>query len=414
MFDRSLTLRLRRAPAADVQRFALLSGIESMVRGMLVTVMPLSIYRAFPDTGTVSLIYFSVGVISLATGLMLPRLARYIPRRWMFTLGAGLFVLGNCLAIIGGNLLALGLLCNTIATVTVFLCLNAYVLDYIAKAELGRSETLRMFYSALAWTVGPVTGVWLLDLWQPAPFVVSIAAALVLLAVFWIMRLGNGKIISKARTPAANPLSFIGRFFAQPRLIAGWLFAVIRSCGWWVYVVYLPIFAVEAGLGDKIGGTLLSMTNALLFTTPLMLRWMQRRTVRTAVRTGFFVCGTTFILATMASSVPFIALAILFIGSVFLILLDIAGGLPFLLAVKPSERTEMSAVYSSFRDVSGIATPGVAWLVLLAFPLSGVFAAIGVALFGAWALAGRQHPQIGILASDRVRQRSSTVSTPGE
>ena len=154
-----------------------------------------------------------------------------------------------------------------------------------------------MFYSALAWTVGPVTGVWLLDLWQPAPFVVSIAAALVLLAVFWIMRLGNGKIISKARTPAANPLSFIGRFFAQPRLIAGWLFAVIRSCGWWVYVVYLPIFAVEAGLGDKIGGTLLSMTNALLFTTPLMLRWMQRRTVRTAVRTGFFVCGTTFILA---------------------------------------------------------------------------------------------------------------------
>ena len=224
------------------------------------------------------------------------------------------------------------------------------------------------------------------------------------------MRLGNGKIIAKARKPAANPLAFIGRFFAQPRLIAGWLFAVVRSCGWWVYVVYMPIFAVEAGLGDKIGGTLLSMTNAVLFTTPLMLRWMQRRTIRTAVRIGFFACGTTFVLATLAASQPYAALGILFIGSSFLILLDIAGGLPFLLAVKPSERTEMSAVYSSFRDVSGIATPGIAWLVLLAFPLSGVFAAIGVTLFAAWALAGKQHPQIGIRASDRGRKRTPEIN----
>lgn len=414
MFDRSITLRLRRAPAADAERFALLSGIESMVRGMLVTVMPLSVYRAFPDTGTVSLIYFAVGLMSLFAGLMLPRLARYIPRRWMFTLGAGLFVLGNTLAIAGGNLLAVGLLCNTIATVTVFICLNAYVLDYIAKVELGRTETLRMFYSALAWTIGPVTGVWLLDLWQPAPFVVSTVAAIVLLVVFWVMRLGDGKVITKARIPAANPLSFIGRFFAQPRLIAGWLFAVIRSCGWWVYVVYLPIFAVEAGLGDKIGGTLLSLTNALLFVTPLMLRWMQRRSIRTAVRTGFFVCGTTFVAATVAATSPMLVLGLLFIGSFFLILLDIAAGLPFLLAVKPSERTEMSAVYSSYRDVSGIATPGVAWLVLQVLPLSGVFAAVGLMLFGAWGLAARQHPQIGIRASDRVRQRSSRLSTPGD
>ncbi len=414
MFDRSITLRLRRAPAADAERFALLSGIESMVRGMLVTVMPLSVYRAFPDTGTVSLIYFAVGLMSLFAGLMLPHLARFMPRRWMFTLGAGLFVLGNSLAIAGGNLLAVGLLCNTIATVTVFICLNAYVLDYIAKVELGRTETLRMFYSALAWTIGPVTGVWLLDLWQPAPFVLSTVAAIVLLAVFWVMRLGDGKIITKAHAPAANPLSFIGRFFAQPRLIAGWLFAVIRSCGWWVYVVYLPIFAVEAGLGDKIGGTLLSLTNGLLFVTPLMLRWMQRRSVRTAVRTGFFVCGATFVAATVAATSPMLVLGLLFIGSFFLILLDIAAGLPFLLAVKPSERTEMSAVYCSYRDVSGIATPGVAWLVLQVLPLAGVFAAIGLMLFGAWGLAARQHPQIGIRASDRVRQRSSRLSTPGE
>ena len=82
---------------------------------------------------------------------------------------------------------------------------------------------------------------------------VSIIATLTLLTVFWIMRLGNGKLIAPARGPALNPLAFVGRFFAQPRLIAGWVFVILKSCGWWVYIVYLPIFAVEAGLGDKIG-----------------------------------------------------------------------------------------------------------------------------------------------------------------
>ena len=83
-------------------------------------------------------------------------------------------------------------------------------------------------------------------------------------------------------------------------------------------------------------------------------------------------------------------------GSFFLILLDVCGGLPFLLAVKPSERTEMSAIYSSYRDVSGILTPGGAWLVLLVAPISGVFVAGGAALIAAWALAGKLHPRLGL------------------
>ena len=65
------------------------------------------------------------------------------------------------------------------------------------------------------------------------------------------------------------------------------------------------------------------------------------------------------------------------------------------MAVKPSERTEMSAVYSSYRDVSGILTPGLAWGVLLFAPVSGVFLLTGGALFCAWLLAGSLHPRLG-------------------
>ncbi|MEZ5911301.1 MAG: hypothetical protein R3D84_02950 [Paracoccaceae bacterium] len=190
-------------------------------------------------------------------------------------------------------------------------------------------------------------------------------------------------------------MAFLGRFFAQPRLIAGWLFAVLRSCGWWVYVVYLPIFAVEAGLGDKVGGITLSISNAFLFATPFMLRWMQARSLRRAVRVGFFFSALAFTLAGLVATLPWLSVALLILGSVYLVLLDIAGGLPFLMAVKPSERTEMSAIYSSFRDVSGILTPGAAWLVLAVAPLSAVFAAGGLGLAVGWAIAGRLHHRLG-------------------
>lgn len=55
----------------------------------------------------------------------------------------------------------------------------------------------------------------------------------------------------------------------------------------------------------------------------------------------------------------------------------------------------MSAVYSSYRDVSGIATPGVAWLVLSVAPISAIFAAAGVAFLGAYGIAGSLHSRLG-------------------
>jgi hypothetical protein len=78
-----------------------------------------------------------------------------------------------------------------------------------------------------------------------------------------------------------------------------------------------------------------------------------------------------------------------------MIFLDLVAGLPFLMAVKPSERTEMSAVYSTFRDVSHVATPAIGALVLLYFPLGGAFLLLG-AMFGMTsALASRLPAELG-------------------
>jgi ACDE family multidrug resistance protein len=384
-------------PTPSVWAFAVLNGLDACVRGLMIAVMPLAVYRAYGDAADeVSRVYLIAGFVALFAGLMVPWCTRFVPRRWMYTLGGLCYLVGLGLAAMGGRgPMALALIMNAVATVSLFVCLNAYILDYVARTDLPKAESTKMLVAATPWAVGPVLGVWLFDHWEPAPFLLAALFGVAVIAVFWVLRLGNGKEIQRARGPAPNPLAYLGRFFQQPRLIAGWTFAVIRSCGWWVYVVYLPIFCVEAGLGDTVGGVVLSISNAFLYATPLIRRFVQRMTLRVAVRGGFALGGTLMILATLFAGWPWATVLLMAFSTVSLVLLDACGGLPFLMAVKPSERTEMSAVYSSFRDVSGIVTPGLAYLVLLAAPVSAVFAACGVMMWGAWGIAGSLHPRLG-------------------
>jgi MFS family permease len=397
MATRYLPLALRHSPTPQIEHFALLAGLDAAIRGVLISTMPLVVYDALGDAQATSVVYFSAGILALVWGLMVPWATRLIPRRWAYTGGVVLYLVGNALGAVGTLWsVPLALICNAMATVTIFVCLNAYVLDYVDRVDLGRSQSVQMVYAATAWTLGPLTGVWLYHQWAPAPFLLAGGFALVLMASFWVLRLGNGKQIARAKRPAVNPLGYLGRFFSQPRLIAGWMFAVMRSCGWWVYVVYLPIFCIEAGLGDKVGGIALSITNALLFAAPALNRLARRLSVRRSVRLAFGACGALFLAAGLLSVLPWATVALVMAASTCLVMLDVVGGLPFLMSVKPSERTEMSAVYSSFRDVSGIVTPGAAWLVLFVAPLPGIFVAAGIGLLAAWAVAGRLHPRLGL------------------
>lgn len=411
----SFLAQLRHRPhnKPGVQAFAVINAFEAMVRGIALSVYPLLMCRAWGDAAVVSQQYFLIGVLSLLTGLSVPMATRHIPRRFVYSIGASLFVLSAVFGMVGGKVTTAALLCHVMGTATVFVCFNAYVLDNVPKTDFGRLESLRLLCGGFGWTVGPVLGVWLVRYWHGAPFIIVGLAALGMLGAFWFLRIGQGRVTMLAtRRTSSNSFAYLQRFLAQPRLIAGWLFVVLRSCGWWVYTVYVGIFAVQQGLGDQVGGMASSLANAGLFLAPLMLRWMQHRSVREAVRTGFLFSGCIFVLGAVLSPFPWLTVAVLVLGSYFLVLLDVCAGLPFLMSVKPSQRTEMSAVYSSFRDVSGILTPGMAWLVLQFSPIAGVFTGAGLLLLLAWVLAGQLHPQLGMPAARRVRQRRTAAMGP--
>lgn len=396
MVQRRVPLTVYQPARAGVRSFAILAALEAAARGVLISVFPILMYRHLGDAKTVSEIYLAAGAVSLVVALFTPAIARVVPRRWLFTIGVVIMIAGSLAGAAGGQeLVAIALLANTIALVITTVCFNAYVMDYIERTSLGSNESARLFYSGAAWAVGPFLGDWLMDIWLPAPFLLTVTACILQLAFFWYLRLGDGKVIMRAKRPAANPLAYLPRFFLQKVLVAGWLFSVIRSVGWAVYIVYLPIFAVQSGLGDKLGGLVLSISNAFLFLSPLMLRYIQAKSVRIAIITGFSVSGVLFVAAPLLASVPMALVLLMVAGTLFLVLLDVSAGLPFLMSVKPSERTEMAAVYSTFRDVSAVVTPGFARLILVFLPVTGVFAACGASLIACAIIAMRLHPRLG-------------------
>jgi MFS family permease len=381
--------------APGVRVFAVLSGIESIARGILISVFPVAMYRIFADAQQVSQIYFVIGVLSLLVTLTLPWVSRRVPRRWMYSLAVSSYIAAALLcALVDTSLFAIGLAMFTFANVVVFVCLNAYIMDYVDRVKLGECQALQLFYSGTAWTIGPFLGIWLMTLWKPAPFILSAISSCLLLIVFWIYRLGDGKAIHRGGSVQTNPFGYLFRFVHQPRLIAGWTFAVMKSCGWWVYILYLPIYAVENGHSEQLGGALLSLSNAFLFLTPLIIKAMRGR-VRMAIITGFCGSGCLFFLASVSPAGSLVSIAMLVLASVFLIMLDVCAGLPFLMAVRPSQRTEMSAVYSTYRDVSSVITPGTASLVLLLAPLKAIFGVTAASMLACVLIAGKLHPRLG-------------------
>ncbi|KJS09562.1 MAG: hypothetical protein VR78_15805 [Hoeflea sp. BRH_c9] len=379
-----------------VNSFAILAACEASARATLISVYPVLMYRALGSAATVSEVYVLIGLTGLLCALSVPLLARYVPRRWLYTLGALIMIAGSVLGgFFDARFVPYAVAANSVGLVILAVCFNAYVMDYVERSSMGRNESRRLLFSGISWSVGPFLGVVLMD-WHPqVPFLISIAACLVMLGFFWHLRLGDGKVITKARRPPVNPLRYIPRFFRQPTLVAGWFYATMRSVGWSIYIIYVPIFAVKSGLSDQIGGLALSISNGFLFLTPVMLGYLQKTSVRSALVTGFAGSGLLFVGATLISVFPYPAIALLVSATLFLILLDICGGLPFLLTVKPSERTEMAAVYSTFRDVAAVGSPAFARLVLVFVPVQGVFAGIGLVLIGCALIARRTHPGLG-------------------
>ena len=371
----------RRTPA-----FLGLFIVPGVAQSILLTVIPLAALRLLGTARAVTLLYIVAGLAAVTARLAIPLLVQLIRRRFVLTLGAALLIVStSLLASRGVTAFAFGLALNSFAFACIEITSNLYLLDHIPRQALRRFEPLRIFACAGPWTFGPWFGVYLQQrVAFGAPFVVAAGAAMVLLVLFWWLRLTE--LRPSLRKPP-NPLRYLPRFFAQPRLRLAWGLAGARSAWWSTFYIYAPIFAVVSGLGAEAGGAIASIGTAWIFLVPLW-GWVGRRYgLRRLLATGYAAAGLMSVVTATAFHLPSVGAASLVLAGFGAEMIDGAGNLLFLRAVHPYERSEMTTVFVSYRDVAQLGSPTVCAILLSVFALPSVFAASGVMMIASAALA---------------------------
>ncbi|HEX3498389.1 MAG TPA: MFS transporter [Stellaceae bacterium] len=369
--------------------FAVMFALESMARASLATVIPLQAYVLFGAARDVSLAFLAVAVTGLAGSFAIPLLIRRIGRRWVYPLGGACLVLAPLLFVtetIAGQLG--GMLVRVFGTACLNITLNLYIMDFIHKRDLVRSEPRKFLFSAAAWTIGPSLGVLLfyrIGVWAANGF--SLFCALLVLANFWRMRLLDDAAVAKATRPQPNPLASIGRFLAQPRLRLAWVIAFGRTCWWGAFMVYAPLLIVRSGADPIFGGLMVSAASAMLFLTPLWGRIGARLGLRRTIIGAFCLAGTATFAAGLAGTLPLLAAVLLMTGALGGTCLDAVGNIPFLRAAHPYERPQMTTVFRTYMDFGDLVTSGAMAAVLTFFDLPAVFIVSGIFTFVLAALA---------------------------
>jgi len=361
-------------------RFSVLFFAYAVAQTILLTVVPLEAFRVLGSARAVSLLYLGISLAGLAGRLAIPWLTLLIRRRWVFSLGAASFMAAALLlsseTVLG---LAIGLALNSFGAACLEITLNLYVLDHIPRHELSRFEPTRILVSAAPWTVGPWLGVYLQHhVATVAPFAIAAVSALALLALFWVIRLGENTVLQSMRRPPPNPIRYLRRYFAQPRLRLAWALAAARASWWNMFFIYAPIFAVTSGLGAETGAAMVSIGTGLIWSVPIW-GWLGRRHgYRRLLGTGYLASGVLTIVAAFLIPIPWLGAVALLLATLATETIDGAGNSLFLRAVHPYERSEMTTVFVSYRDVSQLVPPGVFSLLLSVFNLSSVFVAGGL------------------------------------
>ncbi len=363
--------------------------VPAMAQAILLTVVPLEALHLLGSARAVTLLYVAAGLVAVVGRFSIPFLVRLIKRRFVFSLGT-LSLAASAALMAADRLpaLAVGLALSIFAFACIEVTSQLYLLDNVARQELRHFEPTRIFACAGPWTLGPWLGVYLQrSVGFAAPFVVTMAASVAVLALFWAIRLGENAMLTSTRRPPPSPARYLRRFCAQPRLLLAWTLAAARN-GWWsMLYVYAPIFAVTYGLGAETGGIIVSIGTGWIWLVPLW-GWVGRRYgLRRLLVGGYAFAGALSVAAALTLHIPWLGAAMLILAAFGTEIIDGAGNLLFLRAVHAHERSEMTTVFVSYRDVAQLGPPAVFSILLSVFSLPSVFIASGIMMLASAALA---------------------------
>jgi MFS family permease len=364
--------------------FAALFAIESFCRSLNLAVLSLQANDIVRSAAKVSLISVCVSFAVLLTTLSLPVLFGFVRRRWAYTAGIlGILIGALCLSTFSLPGQIAGAYFRNASASLLNVTLSLYIMDNIRKQQLVASESLRLTLSTISWMAGPALGVYLYEKIGPAgPQLLVCATALVLLALFWYFKLKDPQLLPPGTIGGRNPLHNIKRFLAQPRLRLAWIIAFGRSCYWSVFFIYGPLVLLGAGASKQFTGIVVSLSQAMLFAAFLYGRIAQRVGLRKLITTCLAAAAVFAIAAGLAGShSPYITASFMLAGATATVGLDAVAGVPYLRAVRPRERQQLTPIYRTFVELSELLPAVIFALVLTLFPTPVVFGLLGCFLF---------------------------------
>ena len=387
-----------RRPAALTQlsretsvSLARLAALEGFSRALLVSVVPLAAMEALGSKEMVARVYLVGAILTVLVTLNIGTLERLLQRRRVVTVGGCFLILAAAMLLHGGTwFFTLGIGMRSAAASIFSVCMSLYVMDYIGKKEFTRNESTRMQHAAVAWLVGPYLGTWMIskELFY-LPYIVSAVAAVLMLAYFWWLRLGNDEIIRRAKSPAVNPWKAVVQYSGQRRLRIAYSITLSRSCFWVALFVYGPIYVIESGLPAWAAGGLLSAVSILLFFSPLVRLLSEKIGTRQVILTGLAITAFSLLALGLIGSAKPVGIIFWLLGALGGSMLDVTGNIPFMRSVRPRERLAMTTVFGTWREASELVTPLLVTLTLLVLPFYCFFFFLAIMHFAAVYQASR-------------------------
>ncbi len=343
--------------------------------------LPVQALRILGSAQSVSLFFFGVGFAGLFGVLATPWIIHVLGRSITLWLGMTCLAIASfCLSVEDAAFLFIGAAARAVGYMVIDVVFEVVVMEVIPRRAMARFEVARVFFIGIGLIVGPWLGVRLsLDFgdWSTYGIVGSVAAGLCLYILYSGL-LNRGRS-AKSRPVPPSALRFSIRYLRQPRLRLAWLLCFGRA-GWWtMYFIYVPIYCVETGLGEELGGLILSLASFALLAVPLWGRLGRLISIRVLLGLGFLTTDIiTMCVAAMAA--PWAAVGLLLLAAACASTLDAVGNALFLRAARPLERAEMASVFFTYREAAQLIPPGVLGALLSFFTLPAVFVASGAGM----------------------------------
>ncbi|MEZ5832518.1 MAG: MFS transporter [Dongiaceae bacterium] len=364
--------------------FAAIYALDSAARAVTATVIPLhaySIYKTISESDADSYVgttYSTVAMVSFLATFLTPFVIYRLGRNATYVTGILACMIGMAgLATSTIPGLGLGMVGRALSGVIGSVCLILFIVDFIPRQNLVRSETLRLFTSCLAWGFGPVIGVSLyVRHGVVAPAALSIAIHLVLILYFRRLQVGER---SKATTlPPRNPITMIWRFASQKRLRLSWLIVFGRSAWWSMFFTYPALYLQDHGIDESWAGWLVGCGNLLLGLSPLVRMVAQKLGIRRPIVGAFWMGGALTIGGILLYDHPLLFSLNLLLAAVFIVTLDSLGNIPFMRFARPRELPQLATVFRTYVDTAEFIPSATYALLLTVFDFRVVFVACGL------------------------------------